>query len=126
MRLKAVLVSLVLFFFACNTEQDVKSGAKESSAKSEIPFDKTKWAAKEGLDYPFREQMLNNILHNDTIRTLNRDEITDLLGAPDRSNEGHLYYMVVQKRLGSWPLHTKTMVIKLLGDDTIEWIKIHE
>ncbi len=44
----------------------------------------------------------------------------------DRINENYLYYMIAQKRIGSWPLHTKTMVIMLSDEDTIEWIKIHD
>ena len=93
---------------------------------AEITFDKTKWRVKEGLDYPNRDQMLNSIVYNDTVRALNKDEILDLLGEPDRRNEGYLYYLISQRRLGFWPLHTKTLVIKLSGDNTIDWIRIHE
>jgi len=125
-RLKALIVPILLALFACNSEKDAKSGSIDPAAKVEISFNKTKWGVKEGLDYPHRDQMLNSVVCNDTIRALNKDEITNLLGEPDRSNEGYLYYTISQKRLGSWPLHTKTMVIKIMGDGTIEWIKIHK
>ena len=69
--------------------------------------------------------MLNDFVYNDTIRSVNKTEILNLLGEPDRSTEGHLYYTIKQTRIGAWPLHTKSMVIKL-SSDTIEWIKIHE
>jgi hypothetical protein len=62
-------------------------------------FDMKKWRTKDGADYPYRDQMLNNIVQNDTIRTLNKDEILNQLGAPDRANENYLYYMITQKRL---------------------------
>lgn len=81
---------------------------------------------KDGKDYPFRDRMLNDILYSDTVRSQNKDEILELLGKPDRINENYLYYMIAQKRIGSWPLHTKTMVIMLSDDNSVEWIKIHD
>ena len=126
MRRIFLIIPLLLCVLACNTEKDEKSGLINHGTKAEILFDKTKWRVKEGLDYPNRDQMLNSIVYNDTVRALNKDEILDLLGEPDRRNDGHLYYMISQRRLGFWPLHTKTLVIKLLGDNTIDWIKIHE
>jgi len=111
---------------ACSTEKKEKSGLIDHEAISETTFDKTKWRVKEGLNYPYRDQMLNSIAYNDTVRALNKDEILDLLGAPDRRNDGYLYYMISQRHLGFWPLHTKTLVIKLSEDSTIDWIKIHE
>jgi len=95
---------------------------------SEMVFDKAKWNAKNGADYPYRDKMVNDIVYNDTIRTLDKIEILDLLGEPSyyRNNKNFLYYTIKQKRLISWPLHTKSMVIKLSEDNTIEWIKIHE
>ncbi len=99
---------------------------EKNSPGSEMKFDKEKWRVKEGKDYPFREGMLNDIIYSDTVRSQNKDQILALLGEPDRINENYLYYMIAQKRIASWPLHTKTMVIMLSGDNTVEWIKIHE
>ena len=72
--------------------------------------------------------MLNDIVYNDTVRSLNKDDILDLLGEPSyyRSNELFLHYEITTKRLFSWTLHSKTMVSKLSEDKTIDWIKIHE
>jgi len=120
------LIILLLGCLACKTEREEKSDVVDRGTEAEITFDKTKWRAREGSDYPYRDQMLNDIVYNDTVRELNEDEIIELLGEPDRSNDGYLYYMIAQKRLGFWPLHTKTLVIKLAEDSTIDWIKIHE
>lgn len=80
---------------------------------------------KEGADYPYRDPMLKAFVYNDTVRNLEIREILDLLGEPDRQTEGYFYYTVSQKRIGSWPLHTKSLVIKF-SNDSIEWIKIHD
>lgn len=106
---------------------------KEDSADSptstegtEVIFDSVKWRVKKDNDYPYREQMVNALLYDNDLRTLNESAILDLLGAPDRRNEGYLYYTVNQTRLGFWPLHTKSLVVKFSADNNVEWIKLHE
>ena len=106
MRLSLFIIPFLFFCFACNTEQKETSDQENTGPKTEITFDKTKWMTMDGKDYPYRDQMLNDIVYNDTVRGLERDEILELLGEPDRSNEGFLYYMIAQKRLGFWPLQT--------------------
>ena len=113
------VLSVILFIIcciACNT------------AEEEIAFDQTKWLTKEGKDYPYRYQMLNDVVYNDTIRELNKVEILNLLGEPSyyRDDENYLHYMINQKRLFSWPLHTRVMIVKFKDEATIDWIKIHE
>lgn len=94
----------------------------------ELSFDQEKWQEKEGKNYPYRDKMLNAIVYNDTIRSLTGKELLEQLGAPSyiREDESYLYYTITQTRLFSWPLHTKTLVIKLTEADSVEWIKIHE
>ncbi len=123
MRIRLFITLLLLYCLACNSDNEENS---DQGTETEITFDKTKWRAKEGNDYAYRDQMLNDIVYNDTVRMLTEGEIIELLGEPDRINEGHLYYTITQTRLGSWTLHSKTMVIKLSEDNRIDWIKIHE
>ena len=92
----------------------------------EIPFDQSKWAYKDGQDYPYRAPMLNEVVYNDAIRNLDKTKIIHLLGIPDREKEEYVYYLINQKRIGLWPLHSRFMVIKFKNDEEIEWIKIHE
>lgn len=126
MNIKTFALVLFLCITACTAEKREKSEQVDLAIANEISFDKEKWAIKEGEDYPYRDQMLTDIVYNDTVRILNKNEILTLLGEPDRTNEGHLYYMIEETRLGSWTLHSKTLVIKIAEDNTIEWIKIHD
>ena len=89
-------------------------------------FDKEKWKIKDGKDYLFRDKMINDVLYNDTIRMLNKEQLLIQLGNPDYIREGHLYYRIHETRIAYWTLKTKTMVIKLKGNSSVEWIKIHE
>jgi len=113
-----IFIVIILLFFFCLSCQN--------KSQPEIPFDKTKWSIKEDLDYPYRNQMVNEVLYSDSIRTLQKESLIELLGQPDYIREKHFYYRINETRLGAWILHTKTIVIKLSDDDTIDWIKLHE
>lgn len=122
--------TLILFYstllLACNPDSTDQSVQTTEELATEISFDQEKWRLKKGEEYPFREQMLKDIVYNDTVRKLSKEELIALLGEPNKINEGHLYYRISQTKLGFWTLHTKTMVVKLSEDTNIEWIKIHE
>ena len=125
-----ILLTILIIFILSSCVPDSETGnypySEGERPESEMTFDKTKWIIKEGLDYKYRDKMVNDVVYNDTIRQLNKDQILKLLGKPDRQTEYHLYYTVKQKRIANWPLHTKSMAIKLTDKDKVEWIKIHE
>lgn len=110
-----ILIFSLLINFSCGKEN-----------VPPIPFDHTKWNIKKGLDYPYRDQMVNEVLYSDSLRTLQKEGLIYLLGQPDYTREEHLYYRINETRLGTWTLHTKTIVIKLSKDNSVEWIKLHE
>jgi hypothetical protein len=120
MSLRFFIPFLAFCFFACNSEKG------ETTPETSTTFDKALWSVKEGQDYPYRDAMLNDLMNDDSIRSLSQTEIRELLGEPDRINEGYIYYTIAQKRLGMWPLNTKTLVIKFSDATTIEWMKIHQ
>lgn len=97
-----------------------------SAGEDNVVFDHEKWLIKEGKDYPYREQMVEDVLHNDTIRSLSKATLIRILGEPTRENEGHMYYRIDQTRLLGWPLHTTTLVIKMENEQKVEWIRLHK
>lgn len=105
----------------------VKSAAKglKSEPQNEISFDTTKWQKKKGLDYPYRLNMLNDLMTSDTLKILKKEEIINLLGQPDRMDKEYLFYRIAQKRVGLFPLTTKTLVIKLANDGTKNKVMTH-
>lgn len=105
------------------------TGCKEDVGQdpaSQAWFDEQKWKTREGKDYPFRKEMLGDLMNNRNLRNLKRGEILDLLGEPTRIDTNYLFYQIEQKRLGLFPIHTTTMVIELSEDGTVNWIKIHK
>ncbi len=119
MKIKKLLILFCLCFLACNNAK------LENQAKQE-KFDKVKWATKDKMDYPYRDNMLNDVMSHYELHGLKKDSLINLFGSPDRSDSSYLFYTIAQERLGFFPIHTKTLVIKLTKDKTVEWRKIHE
>ena len=136
MKKRIYLIFLLLGCLSCmedeksekpNSVSDSSIASEEVEVKRDSVFNKERWLVKTGSNYPYRDGMVQDLMTNQGIRNLKYDEIIEHLGKPDRINEGHLYYRIDQTRLGGvWLLHTKTMVIQLAPDSTVNWIKIHE
>jgi len=113
-----ILVISLVSFTACNNKNDAEAGTYTK-------FDKTKWLTKEGEAYPYRDDMLQNLVDSVNLKNISYDSLINILGQPDRINEGHLYYNISRKEMGAVTLGSKTFVIKLKADSTVEWRKIH-
>lgn len=81
-----------------------------------------------GQYLPYRNNMLNDLVYNQQLKGLKYNTVIDMLGQPNRTDNGHLFYTIDKKYFGNTAviLHTKTLVIKLGKDSTVEWRKIHE
>ena len=133
---KTIVILLLFGCLACmeaeksekpEAPSDTSFASEEVEVTPDSIFNKEQWLIKDGRDYPYRDRMVADLMANQGIRKLKYDEIIGRLGEPDRINEGHLYYRVNRTRLGDFlVLHTKTMVIQLAPDSTVNWIKIHE
>ena len=124
-KLLALIVFLLSIIIICFLVFNSDKNEGSNGVGIEATFDADSWRIKEGNNYPHRSLMVDDILYNDTVRSLSKNEIIDLLGEPDRINEDHLYYLIDQTQVGAWPLKTKTLVIKIAEDNTIDWIKTH-
>ena len=120
MKFLLAFAAVLTLVFACNN-QGTQPGANLPAQK----FDAIKWRIKEGEDYPFRENMLNDLVYKVTLKGIKHDQLIQLLGQPDRVDSSYLFYRVFQMRVDFFVLSTKTLVIKLRKDSTVEWRKIH-
>lgn len=124
MPIRFLIVFLSLCFLSCKKEDRTETDKKET-----IPvavFDKIKWKTKENRDYPYRGKMLDYLMTSDTLKKLKKEEVLNLLGQPDRIDSAYLFYRINQQRLYFFPLHTKTLVIKLKENDSVKSVMIHE
>ncbi|TBX69937.1 hypothetical protein EZL74_05840 [Flavobacterium silvisoli] len=120
MKTKILILLIAFTFLSCKTNNS------ETDGKAKMTFEKAKWIEIKGGDYPYRDEMLSDLMESGILKTLHKQEVLELLGEPNRTDENFLFYTVSQQRLAFWPLHTKTLVIKFSGENTVEWVKIHE
>lgn len=126
MKIRILVLLLLIGFYAC--KQEIDNGEQKSDVISgqQMVFDKTKWSVKNDAAYAYRDKMLYDLLENRKVKLLKKEEILALLGEPDRVDSLFLFYTILQKRMFLFPLHTKSMVIKLKENDSVEWVRIHE
>jgi len=121
--IKCSIILVVLSVVCLSCQRDSNNDGME---KQVIAFDETKWKTQKGLDFPYRDSMLENLMSNQLIRAYHKDEMLELLGEPGRMDGDYLFYEIWEKRLYFWPLTTKSLVIHFYEDSTVHWMKIHE
>lgn len=109
-------LGITSLLFSCGKGQKVDA----------LSFDREQWLYKEGRDYPHRQSMYEEVLYSEELREMNRDEILELLGSPDRQKENYIYYLVEEKRMGTIVLHARYLVFLFTDSGKVEWIKLHE
>ena len=115
---KFFILYLCIITCACQSEK--------TETVSTMGFDKDKWKYREDEVYPYRPLMLDSILYSDTIRSLDKSNVLEQLGDPDYQREGHFYYRLQETKLSLVKLHTRTLVIRINENDSVDWIKLHE
>jgi len=123
--LNVLLVVFILLSSSCSNKKHKKADANPA-VKKDLTFDESKWKTKKGWDYPYRDSMLEDVISNKSFRAYRKEEVLNVFGEPTRMDNDYLFYRISQKRYNLFPLHTKTLVIKLYEDSTIQWMKIHE
>lgn len=101
------------------------SSCTAESNKSAQPFDATTWQMQEDNHYPYRPAMADSVLYSKALRLMDSTALVNTLGPPDRQNDGHLYYLIEEQKLGWWTLSATFIVIKLTDAGKVAWIKKH-
>ncbi|THF51272.1 hypothetical protein E6C50_05735 [Flavobacterium supellecticarium] len=126
MKIYLGLFVLVLTCQACQNTEKTNSIERQKETRKVMSFDKEKWAVKSDAAYAYRAMMLQDLIDSKRLKQLKKAAILELLGTPDRTDSLYLFYTILQKRALFFPLQTKSMVIKLKENDSVEWVKIHE
>ena len=126
----------LLLFIACSACKSEKhtdiaplqsiQEARDNISTTTLPFDKSLWLEKNEDRYTHRVNMYKPLVFDGQLKGLSKDSIYTMLGEPDRVDNGHLFYLISQRRAGLIILHTTTMVIKLNDQESVDWVKIHE
>ncbi|MPT36411.1 hypothetical protein [Flavobacterium sp. WV_118_3] len=126
MKIYIGLFVLVLTCLACQNTEKTNPIERQKETRKVMSFDKEKWAVKSDAAYAYRAMMLQDLIDSKRLKQLKKAAVLELLGTPDRTDSLYLFYTILQKRALFFPLQTKSMVIKLKENDSVEWVKIHE
>lgn len=93
----------------------------------QIKFDKSKWTAKDDMEFTYRNKMLKDLTTNYKLVGLNHSEIINLLGEPNYSDSISLAYQIIED-YGSDidPVYTKNLDFEFDKDSIITTFKIVE
>jgi hypothetical protein len=97
-----------------------------TSCSREIKFDQDKWNYGDGLTFPNRDKMLNDLLQNQKLKGLKYQQVISLLHRPQRADSTMMYYEIVsQLDLGS-KKPNKNLILYLSKDSVVTDIKVVE
>jgi len=119
------LILIGLCWAACKHDSTAKEEAARLEMAADSTFEPKRWQQMEGGEYPYRELMYRQLLYSDTLRQRSKPEILRLLGTPDRTGEGHIYYQIKGRQVGPVLFFSKFLVFKFTEADSVEWIKVY-
>lgn len=75
----------LIFVYSCNND------TKKTEPNTSLKFDKTKWKVKDDDKYLHRNNMLKDLISNQKINGLKKQELIDFLVQPDRTDSSYLF-----------------------------------
>jgi hypothetical protein len=97
-----------------------------NSCDKKEQFDKSKWTAKDDMDYPMREAILSDLVSNHQLKGLTYKQLIDSLGEPANYGDikDSIYYDIVVNYGYLDPKSGKYLVLHLNGDSIVTGFKV--
>ena len=122
MRSKIFTLVLIMGLLSCQNSTNEKNDAV---AETEVAFNRELWLTRDGTNFPYRERMYKALFEKDTLKKLKKEQVLQMLGEPTRVDSLYLFYRITEDRVGMMIMRTKTLVIKLREDNSVEKVMIH-
>jgi len=102
-----------------------------SACENKIKFEKDRWTIKGDLGiYPYRSQMLDDLIQNQELKGLTYKQLIDKIGEPEKgydSDSNSIYYdIVIDYGQDIDPVYVKTLEFNLDRDSIVTDFKINE
>lgn len=117
----------ILLLFACliSCKNDKDENISETKPETEIAFDSAKWKTRQGDEFPYRTQMLDDLVQSKKLKGLKKNEVLNLLGEPTRTDKNYMFYEVSRDKIEFLTLRAKTLVLRFSPEDMVEAVLIH-
>lgn len=97
--------------------------------KNNRPFDSVEWK-NEGVDWwitDVREKMVNNLIQSDTLIGLQKEEVKELLGIPEKIDNNKLYILVREKYFTNIdPDYIKYLIVELNDFEKVFKVSVYK
>lgn len=98
-----------------------------SSCKRQEKFDKQKWNVKSDMEYPFRNNMLNDLTSNYKLAGMSYAQIINLLDSPDFKENNKLGYTILEDYGQDIdPIRGKNLIFTMSNDTIVSTFNIDE
>ena len=111
MRVKLVIFLFTMCFWlsACNEK-----------------FNKEKWEEGDGINYTYRNAMIDDLLKNYHLKNLSYDELVQIIGEPDQKDSVHASYNLIVKYDMIDPIYSKYLNCSFNADSIITNAEVKE
>jgi len=92
-------------------------------------FTRQKWHYGDGLDFPLRNDILEDLLQNHHIKGLNYRQVIDSLGSPQRRDSLKFTYQIIDNSYEfgqKSPIHKKNLIIYFSKDSIAERTEVYD
>jgi outer membrane protein assembly factor BamE (lipoprotein component of BamABCDE complex) len=92
-------------------------------------FDRQKWSYGDGLEYPLRDQIVDDLMENHHIKGLTFDQVIDSLGSPQRRDSLKFTYQILDNSFAfaqKDPIHKKNLIVYFNKDSVAVKFEIYD
>ena len=99
-----------------------------SSCSKKKPFDRYGWNDGDGIDFPQRYMMVDDLVANHKLKGLTYKQVINLLHYPQRNSytDRSFSYEITRKMSGVDTVYAKNLVLSLSKDSVVTGVKVTE
>lgn len=92
-------------------------------------FDREKWSYGDGLDYPMRDDIVDDLMANHHIKGLTYRQVIDSLGSPQRRDSLMFTYQIIDNSYNygkKHPIRKKNLIVYFSKDSVVTRFEIYD
>jgi outer membrane protein assembly factor BamE (lipoprotein component of BamABCDE complex) len=92
-------------------------------------FDRQKWSYGDGLEYPLRDEIVDDLMQNHHIKGLTFDQVIDSLGSPQRRDSLKFTYQILDNSFEfaqKSPIRKKNLIVYFNKDSVAVKFEIYD
>ena len=97
-----------------------------SSCSNKQSFNRQLWSDGNGIEFPYRNNMLDDLLAKRQLKGQKLKQVTDTLGSPDEQKPGRIGYDIEIVYKGFPPSYVKKLYIHFNADSVVTRTEVYE